>query len=83
MLWRSQELGYRTGQWLLFQASMLFVGLIIVLLVQPSLNPEPLALVDIFVIYVMGMICFIPFPLLARGVVANDSLAVVDSIGVV
>ena len=55
------------GLGLLFQASMLFIGLIIFLLLQPILTQAPLALVDIVVVFVMGLICFIPFGLFLRG----------------
>jgi hypothetical protein len=41
MLWRRAPLGYVAGLGLLFQASMLFVGLIAVLLLQPLLTAAP------------------------------------------
>jgi hypothetical protein len=71
LLWRREPLGYVTGLGLLFQASMLFVGLIILLLVQPSLTDEPVAWVDIVVTFIMGLICFIPFGLFVRGVATS------------
>ena len=75
LLWRRKELGYVTGLGLLFQASMLFIGLIVFLLLQPFLTAAPFALVDVVVIFTMGLICFIPFGLFVRGVVRNrDSL---------
>lgn len=70
LLWQRKELGYVTGLGLLFQASMLFVGLIILLLVQPFLTAAPFLLVDVVVILVLGLICFIPFALFVRGVVS-------------
>ncbi len=69
LLWRRQALGYVSGTGLLFQASMLFVGLIFVLLLQPLLTPAPFDLIDVMVIFVMGLICFVPFALYVRGVV--------------
>jgi hypothetical protein len=69
LLWRRQALGYVSGTGLLFQASMLFVGLIFVLLLQPLFTPAPFVLVDVMVIFVMGLICFVPFALYVRGVV--------------
>jgi hypothetical protein len=60
------------GLGLLFQGSMLFIGLIIFLLLQPLLTSAPFSIVDVIVVLVMGLICFIPFGLFVRGVVAND-----------
>ena len=71
LLWRRKEFGYVIGLGLLFQASMLFIGLIIFLLLQPFLTTAPFVLVDVVVIFTMGMICFIPFTLFVRGVVSN------------
>lgn len=73
LLWKRKELGYVTGLGLLFQGSMLFIGLIIFLLLQPPLTGLPLATTDIFVVFVMGLVCFIPFGLFIRGVMASDS----------
>ena len=70
LLWRRRTFGYVTGLGLLFQASMLFIGLIIVLLLQPLLTDAPLPLADIGVVFAMGLICFIPFALFVRGVVS-------------
>lgn len=66
LLWRKQPLGYVAGMGLLFQASMLFAGLIVFLLVQPVLTGGPLALGDILVIGLLGLICFVPFGLFVR-----------------
>jgi hypothetical protein len=52
---------------------MLFIGLIIFLLLQPFLTTAPFVLVDVVVIFIMGMICFIPFALFVRGVVSNHN----------
>lgn len=68
LLWRRREFGYVTGLGLLFQASMLFIGLIIFLLLQPFLTTAPFVLTDVVVIFIMGLICFIPFALFVRGV---------------
>jgi len=74
LLWRRKEFGYVTGLGLLFQASMLFIALIIFLLLQPLLTTAPFALADVVVIFVMGLICFIPFALFLRGVVLKRRL---------
>jgi hypothetical protein len=71
LLWRRTEFGYVTGLGLLFQASMLFVGLIIFLLLQPLLTSAPFVLTDVIVVFAMGLVCFIPFALFLRGVVSR------------
>ena len=71
LLWRRKEFGYVAGLGLLFQASMLFIGLIFVLILQPFLTAAPFSLVDVVVIFVMGLICFIPFALFIRGVLSD------------
>jgi len=71
LLWQRKDFGYVAGLGLLFQGSMLFIGLIVFLLLQPLLTAAPLALIDIAVVFVMGLICFIPFALYVRGVVSG------------
>ncbi len=72
LLWRRRPLGYVSGAGLLFQASMLFIGLIAFLLLQPVLTEAPLAVVDIVVTLVLGLICFIPLGLFVRGLLFVD-----------
>jgi len=45
--------------------------LIMVLLLQPVLTDAPLVLVDIIMVSTMGLICFIPFGLFVRKVIAS------------
>jgi len=71
-LWRRRALGYTLGAGLLFQASMLFVGLIAFLLLQPVLTDVPLAMVDVVVVALMGLICFVPLALFTRGVIHRE-----------
>ena len=71
LLLRRKPLGYVSGLGLLFAASMLFIGLIVFLLLQPILTDAPFALVDAIVVFIMGLICFIPFGLFLRGVVSR------------
>ena len=71
LLWRREEFGYVIGLGLLFQTSMLFIGLIMFLLLQPLLTTAPFALADVVVISIMGLICFVPFGLFVRGVVSK------------
>jgi hypothetical protein len=68
LLWKRKAFGYISGLGLLFQGSMLFVALIIFLLLQPALTSAPFAITDVIVIAVMGLVCFIPFGMFARGV---------------
>lgn len=70
-LWRRKALGYVTGLGLLFQASMLFVGLIFVLILQPLITRTQFALIDVLVVFVMGLVCFIPLALFVRGVLSK------------
>jgi hypothetical protein len=74
LLWRRRELGYVTGLGLLFQGSMLFIALIVFLLLQPLLTPASFAVADVIVISVMGLVCFIPFVLFLRGVLAKTQV---------
>lgn len=60
------------GLGMLFQGSMLFIALITFLLLQPFLTMTPFAIADIAVISTMGLLCFIPFALFVRGVLAKD-----------
>jgi hypothetical protein len=71
LLWRHKQFGYVTGLGLLFQGSMLFIALIVFLLLQPLLTTAPFALTDVMVIFVMGIIFFIPFVLFLRGAAAG------------
>lgn len=71
LLWRREPLGYVTGGGLLFQASMLFIGVIGFVLLQPLLTAAPFALSDVIVLSIMGLICFVPFGLFVRGVVSR------------
>ena len=71
LLWQRKEFGYISGLGLLFQASMLFIGLIIVLLMQPSMTGSAFVLSDVIVVFAMGLVCFIPFALFIRGVLSS------------
>lgn len=68
LLWQRKEFGYVIGLGLLFQQSMLFIGLIAILVLRPLIIDVPLAIFDLIVVFIMGMFCFIPFFLFARGV---------------
>lgn len=68
LLWRKQPLGYVSAVGLLFQASMLFVGLLVFFLLQPFVAGVPFPTNDFVVVAVMSLICFIPFGLMVRGI---------------
>lgn len=70
-LWRRSQLGYLSGTGLLFQASMLFVGLLAFFILQPFVAGIPFPLEDFVVILLMGLVVFIPFGLFLRGVQAK------------
>lgn len=71
LLWRREALGYVLGLGLLFVLSMLFIGLIAFMLLQPVLTEAPFVLIDVVVVFIMGLVCFIPCALFVRGVVSK------------
>jgi hypothetical protein len=72
LLWRREALGYVAGTGLLFQASTLFMGLIMFILLQPLLTDAPFMLADLVTVSIMGLVCFIPFALFVRGVISRQ-----------
>jgi len=72
-LWRRKAFGYASGLGLLFQTSMLFIGLIAFLIIQPLLTTAPFLLADVLVVSIMGLICLIPLVLFIRGINATDN----------
>ena len=72
LLLRQKPLGYTIALGLLFAASMLFVGLIILLLIQPVFSSAAFSIVDILIVAVMGLICSIPFALYLRGTLKSS-----------
>jgi len=68
LLWRRQAFGYVSGAGLLFQASMLFIGLLAFFILQPFLSAAPFAIADFMMILAMGLVCFIPFGMFVRGI---------------
>jgi len=71
LLWQRKPLGYVAGMGLLFQSSMLFIGLIIFMLLQPLLTTAPFNPVDVVVVFIMGLVSFIPFLFFARGALSS------------
>jgi hypothetical protein len=70
-LWRKQPLGYVSAAGLLFQASMLFVGLLTFFILQPFVAGVPFSLVDFVVILAMGLVVFVPFGLFLLGLISS------------
>ncbi len=73
LLWQRRAFGYLTGAGLLFQASMLFVGLLVFFLLQPMVAAVPFPMEDFVVILVMSLVCFVPLGRFVRGVLLRDS----------
>ena len=71
LLWQRKPLGYVAGMGLLFQSSMLFIGLIMFMLLQPLLTTAPFNPVDVVVVFIMGLVSFIPFLFFARGALSS------------
>ena len=72
-LWQRKAFGYAVGLGMLFNASMLFIGLVVFLLIQPLFTSVPFALGDVVVILLMGLICYIPTGLFIQGVLKDRS----------
>jgi hypothetical protein len=71
LLWRRQPWGYATGAGLLFQLSMLFIGLLVYFILQPSVAGVAFPVQDFAAVLVMGLVCFVPFVMFLRGVLAS------------
>jgi hypothetical protein len=54
---------------------MLFMGLIFILILRPFITATEFVLSDILVIFVMGMVCFIPVALFVRGAASKHNLS--------
>ena len=73
LLWRREALGYVAGAGLLLLYSLLFIGLITVMVFQGLFFASPIDVAGIVVMLVMGLICFIPFALFVRGAASDRS----------
>jgi hypothetical protein len=67
-LWRRRPGGYAAGLGLLFQTSMLFLGLILVFLIGPWLTGTAIPWIDVLIVAVMGAVFSIPLVLFLRGI---------------
>ncbi|MEZ4519461.1 MAG: hypothetical protein R3C44_22405 [Chloroflexota bacterium] len=73
LLWRGTSSGYVLGPVALFLAGLLFVGLLLVLLLQPVVTDASLGLVDVAVIGLASLIVLIPLFLVGRGIASATS----------
>jgi len=73
---RRGRFGYAAGLASLFHASMLFVGLVALMILQPFLTGESFPAVDIMVIAGMGVLCLVPFFLFLRTAALSDKKSV-------
>jgi hypothetical protein len=72
LLFQRKPLGYASGMGLLFAASALFIGVVLIVLLQPVLTNAPFVLEDVIVLSGMALVCFIPAGLFMRGVLSNS-----------
>ena len=72
LLWQRQALGYASGTGLLLLGSMMFIGPIFSLLFPTLINDAPFPLLDIALMLIAGLICFIPLTLFVRGILKAD-----------
>ncbi len=73
LLLRKRPRGYASSTGLLFAGAALFTGLIAFLLLQPLFTEAPFDLAGVAIILVMSLICFVPFGLFVRGVLASGT----------
>jgi len=71
LLWRRDPLGYVAGAGLLLLASILFIGLIPVIVFTALYTALPIDVGGIVELLVMGLVCFVPFGLFVRGIVRS------------
>ncbi|MBN1266099.1 MAG: hypothetical protein JXA25_11440 [Anaerolineales bacterium] len=75
LLWKRKPLGYVLSLGLLFQISMLFVGLLVLFLLEPFMLGVFFRTVDFIVIIIMGLPAFIPLGIFTRRIIkAGKSL---------
>lgn len=70
-LWKRGGFGYAAGLGLLYQSSMLYLALVVLMVAQPFLTGKSFPAADILVIAGMGIICLVPMFLFLRGVERN------------
>jgi hypothetical protein len=68
LLWRKRPFGYTISTGLLFNLTMLFVGIIGIVILTPFLGGAPYPPSDLIVLLLMGLLFSIPFILFLRGI---------------
>jgi hypothetical protein len=71
-LWLKKPLGYVAGGGLLFSYGLLSLGLFPVMIYQSMFDNKPIEWDGIIVVGVMVLLCFIPYVLMARGMVKSN-----------
>jgi hypothetical protein len=71
LLWLKKPAGYVCAPGLLFQASLLFISLLIYFILMPIAAAVPFPASDFAVIAVMSLFFLIPFGLIMRGLIRN------------
>lgn len=67
-----KPVGYAWGLALLYTGVLLFIGVILIVILQPWLTSQPFVMEDLVVLASMALICFIPFGLFVRGVLKKN-----------
>lgn len=73
LLWRKKAFGYVSGAGLLFQFSMLFIGLFVYFALQPVLAGIAFPVNDFLAVFVMSLVCFIPFGMFVKGLITRPA----------
>jgi hypothetical protein len=63
-----RPIGFASGMAALFVGCTLFLGLMLFMLVQPLITEAPFDPVGLLLVFVMGLVCFVPAGLFMRGV---------------
>ena len=73
---RGKALGYSMGMGLLLVLTILFIGLVPILIIKGILTGTPINVPDILLVAGSSMICFIPFLLFAKGIIRTSKTVV-------
>jgi len=71
LLWRKQAFEYVAGAGLFFQLSMLFIGLFVYFALQSVLTGIPFPVNDFVAVFMMSLVCFIPFGMCVLGALSK------------
>jgi hypothetical protein len=73
LLWQRKALGYVAGIGLLLLGCMMFVGAVFALAFPAIYSGASVDVMGIVFILVVGLICFVPFALFARGITKSEN----------